>query len=1459
MVAVEPIAIVGMGCRLPGGVRSPDDLWELLVARTDAIVEVPEERWHLPAMYHSDPAKPGRMNTRWGGFLDHIDRFDAEFFGISPREAELADPQQRLLLEVAYRAVEDAGITLPALAGKRASVFIGICSWDYSFLQLNPEARQTIDAYTNVGSSLCIAANRISYFFNLQGPSLVVDTACSSSLVATHLGCRSIWDGESELAFVGGANLTLRPELTIGFSKASMLSPDGRCKSFDARANGYVRGEGVGVIILKPLSRALADGDRIYALIRATAVNQDGRTAGISLPNQFAQEANIVDALRLADIAPESVQYVEAHGTGTVVGDPIEAAAIGAAYGRSRSPEDRCVIGSIKSNLGHLEAAAGVAGLIKTALCLQHRQIPQNLHFETPNPQIAFDDLRLKVAERLQPWPGTHGEPPRAGVNSFGFGGTNGHAILEAAPATGAPVRSRTDAADGLACVLPLSARSRPALVELARAYLDALDDKQGLQREALRDISFSASVKRSHHEHRLAMVAHDKAELAEHLKAFLEGEERVNTSAGRIADTPVKPVFVCSGMGQQWWAMGRELLAQEPVFRRAVEEVSELFGHLAGWSLLDELMAEQRASRVQETQIGQPAIFALQVGLAALWRSWSIEPAAVLGHSAGEMAATYIAGAISLEDAVTVTFHRSRLQHRTTGQGEMLAAGISREEAMTWIARYPRAISIAAINGANSVTLSGDQAVLAEIDKALSHADVFSRPLRVDVPYHSHKMESLEAELLECLREIRPRSTSVPFFSTVTGTELAGTEIDAGYWYRNVRQPVLFYDTISRLIEAGHRVFLELGAHAILRRDIAQCLSEKASGGMAGASGGATLGSLRRDDRERAALLGSLGRLYALGAEIDWRKLHPGAAAAVNLPAYPFQPEVHWRESDSTRRIRLGESVHPLLGSRLEVPKPSWSATLDTASLTYLIDHRLGESIIFPGAGYVEMALAAAREIFGPSACVVEDIEFQKFLVLNEGAAPLAQITLHPDASEFEIHSHSGGSDGGWDMHARGCVRPFDGPAPSHVDIPAIRVRCPEEFTQAECNQRFAECGYHYGSTFQGITRLWRADQEVIAEIVAPSGVREQLSDYRLHPAILDACFQTLLPTLPTWTNWQGMKGEIFVPVKIDRLRFYATPPIRALAHTRVVHLGASELKFDIEILDETGARCVNVQGLVVRAIADGSRRLRGSLYEYQWKLSLAQAGPGGRDSRHLPSPEALATVVEREGEFLRARFDRTRFQRDFRSRSRAAAAAYIVRALRQLGWMPESIETQPVATLADRMGLAPHYHRWLTFMMSELSADEIASTAEPLNLWKVAWDEFPECQAELMLVRACGENLPGVLRGEINPLDLIFPDGALTSAETLYQRLTEFPPQQFIGAEGDGRDRPPPAKWQGAAGARSRRRHRWHDELRPARAAGALHRIRLHRPLATLYRSCAAQVCPLPVPAMSPPRYRA
>jgi len=1369
MSPLEPIAMIGIGCRLPGGVRSADDLWELLVNGVDAITETPQSRWRLQAKFHSDPARPGRIASRFGGFIDGVDRFDAQFFGISPREAAAADPQQRVLLEVAYAAAEDAGLTMTALSGRRAAVYVGISGFDYGSIQLHSNEPETIDSYTNLGASLCVAANRISYFFNLIGPSVAVDTACSSALVATHLACRSLWSGETELAFVGGVNLILQPTVSIGFSKAAMLSPDGRCKSFDARANGYVRGEGAGMVVLKPLARALADGDNVYAVIRATAVNQDGRTAGISVPNGASQRANILDALAAGDIDPATVQYVEAHGTGTPVGDPIEARAIGDVYGQAQPDAARCTIGSIKSNIGHLESASGIAGLIKTALCLKHRAIPGNLHFETPNPDIAFDDLRLTVARNLRPWPET-ATPPRAGINSFGFGGTNAHAILEAPPAPAKATPAREANGEGRALLLPLSARSEATIVDIARSYRASLDDPRGLTNAALSDLCFSAATGRSHHDFRLALVAHSKAELAERLDAFLAGEARPGTSTGRKLDAPGRPVFVCSGMGQQSWGMGHELLAQEPVFRRAVEAVSDLHRSFGGPSLIDKLMADEAHAEVQNTDIGQPAIFALQVGLAALWQSWGIEPAAVVGHSAGEMAAAYIAGALTLEDAACVTYHRSRLQYRAAGQGAMLAAGISREEAER-LAAYHGTISLAAVNSARSVTLSGDADTLAGISDMLERADVACRTLQVDVPFHSAKMDPLEAELLESLRGIRPRAASMPLFSTVTGRVVTGPELDARYWYRNVRRPVLFADAVGEQIRAGHKLFLEIGAHPILRNDLAECLKEN------GASG-TVLSSLRRHAPERATLLGTAGRLYILGSDLDWTRLLP-AGTTVKLPSYPFQPEVHWRETERSRQQRVGTSIHPLLGNRVDAPAPSWQADLDIGAAPYLADHRLGGAVIFPAAGYIEMALAAARETFGAGPCTLEDWEFQKFLPLDGRSATPARIAFDSEAGELSVHARTDAAEHTWILHARGNMRGAPHAKAVTFEIAKVRARCGEKFSGDECRRRFAALRLHYGPAFHGLHALWRGEGEALADIRLPSSLQPELADYRLHPAVLDACLQASLAVLPDGAL--SGRGRAYVPVRIDRVRFYATPAAEFFAAVRVREFSAHGLTVDIDLVDTDGRVYVAVNGLVCRPPDQRAAALQGLLYEYQWQLKHSARPMAERCSDHMPGPADLSPVLAAEAAALHRRFDRARFENEFQPMARAAAAAYIARALRELGFAPPMSALPPPA-LADRLGLAPQYRRWLALMLHELTPTELASRADPQPLWKAVWHRFPECQVELTMARLCGENLVSVLRGETDPLQLVFPESTVTAAEHLYQDSPALRPSNLL-----------------------------------------------------------------------------
>ena len=619
------------------------------------------------------------------------------------------DPQQRLLLEVTWEALEDAGLQIERLSGSPTGVFIGAFALDMKMLQSNPLNRDMLYSFSTTGASMTLLANRLSYAFDWRGPSLAIDTACSSSLVAPHHACQSLWRGECTLAIVGGANVMLRPEYFIVMSKGHYLSPTGRCHTFDARADGYVRGEGAGVVILKPLSAALRDDDPIYALIRATGVNQDGQTAGISLPNQGAQETLMQTVYRQAGVAPGEVQYIEAHGTGTKAGDPIEARALHRALSVGRALGNTALVGSVKTNIGHLEAGAGIAGLIKTTLCLQNKQVPPNLHFDQPNPDIPFEEMCIRVPTTLEPWP-TGGERAYAGVNSFGYGGTNAHVLLEAAPDSLDVARPDSASEPGKPLLIPLSARGDQALMALAATYAGHLC---GVGKTVpLPDICYTASRRRSHHHRRAAMVVVSREELSEKLQALAAG----TTAPGLIVDQTLVPeerrlAFVCTGMGPQWWAMGRELLASEPVFRAKAEACDAVFSRYASWSILDALTAPQEASRIAETQIAQPANFVLQVALAALWEAWGIIPDAIVGHSVGEVSAAYLSGALSIEDALLVSFHRSRLQQTRSGLGTMLAVGLPEDRAAELIEPYAGQVDIGAVNGLASVSLSGDAA----------------------------------------------------------------------------------------------------------------------------------------------------------------------------------------------------------------------------------------------------------------------------------------------------------------------------------------------------------------------------------------------------------------------------------------------------------------------------------------------------------------------------------------------------------------------------------------------------------------------------------------------------------------------------------------------------------------------------------------------------------------------------
>lgn len=1164
-----PIAIVGIGCRYPGGVNDPDSFWHLLENGLDAISPVPADRWNAEAYYSPDIHKPGRILSRQGGFIENVAQFDADFFGIPPHVAAQMDPQQRLLLEIAWEALEDGGLSADRLAGTDTGVFVGISSMDYMLMQA--EAPYQIGTYTMAGTILSMAANHLSHKFDWRGPSLVIDTACSSSLVAIHNACQSIWRGECGLAVAGGVQLQLKPETLMMYSKTSILSPSGRCYAFEARADGFARSEGAGLVILKPLAAAVADGDHIYAVIQGTAVNQDGGAGTLSEPNPAAQQAVIRQAHHQAGLSPQDIQYVETHGTGTPVGDPIEAEALSRVFG-----ERPLIIGSVKTNIGHTEAAAGVAGLIKTVLALDRRRIPPHLHFETPNPNIPFEQWRLRVPTRPEAWPPNEADLPRlAGVSSFGIGGTNAHVVVAEAPS--APEPSPPPPPEK-ACLLPLSARSPQALRDLVHRYHDFLAESP----VSLADVAYNAALRRAHHPHRLAVVGRSRQEILEKLRLFLDEE----SAAASIVPAQTGSVFVFSGMGQQWPGMGRELLATEPVFRRTVTECEAAFEPLIDWSLLEMIGSDQAA--IDRTEIAQVMIFAIQVGLAALWQSWGIAPRAVVGHSVGEVAAAYVAGALNLAEAARVVFHRSRLQATTRGQGTMLAVALPAAEMAEWLHGYESWISIAAINSPHSVTLAGEEEALQVVAESFSQQDIFNRFLRVELPYHSPAMDPLVPQLEAALEGLSPQAASIPIYSTVTGQAISGPELDPAYWGRNMRQPVRFEAAISGLAGEGYSLFLEIGAHPVLVRSIVESASEKTA-----------LYSLRRNQPELAQLLETVGQLYSLGYPLVWERLYPQRRPFVRLPGYPWQRSRHWRESEERAQARRQPSLHPLLGRRLPQPRPAWQSEIDPERLPYLKDHRMRGAAIFPASGYNEMLLAAGQELFGAEGDIIlSDVSLQKAFLLAEDGLSLVQTCLDSDQATLTIHSRPPeAAASGWTQHMTARYKRRPATEPPQIDLAEIRRRTPQHLTKEDCYRRLSERGYEYGPAFQGIVQGWRNETESLFEIEAPVLIESELADYHLHPALFDSYLHGVVLLSTRNATW--------LPIGAERLYYYAFPGPRSWFYGRLIQESDTRLEAVVLIVDEAGRVLIELAGLHYRTLdrPEATLDLRDHLYVSQWQ----------------------------------------------------------------------------------------------------------------------------------------------------------------------------------------------------------------------------------------------------------------
>jgi acyl transferase domain-containing protein/thioesterase domain-containing protein/acyl carrier protein len=1208
MAVKEPIAIIGIGCRFPGGADSPAAFWKMLCAGVDAIREIPPDRWNIAAHYDPTLGRAEKSISKWGGFIANIDCFDPGPFGISPREADCMDPQQRLLLEASWEAFEDGGLPLEKLRGSPTGVFVGISTTDYTTLQNAGGERSGVDIYSVTGSAISIAANRISYCFDLRGPSLAMDTACSSALTACHIACQSLWRGGCSQAVVAGVNAILNHDSYIAFSRMSMLSPDGRCKAFDASANGFVRAEGVGAVILKPLSAARADGDKIYALIRGTAANQDGRTNGIVVPSPAAQEALVRQACREAEISTADIGYVEAHGTGTPVGDPIEANALGAALGDGR--KNPCLVGSVKTNIGHLEAAAGIASLIKVALVLKHKTIPPSLHFKNPNPGIDFEKLNLRVVQKLEPFPENSGRL-LAGINAFGFGGANAHAILEAAPCPveypllvalrmsdsipqGEPPREQNPPAETSGhkpLLLALSAHSPEALRAAARNYRVRLAEPFA----DARAICGAAATRRSHFAHRLCLAGGTREELLERLGHFLAGEADPAIVCGEVS-IATAPVFVFSGQGPQWWGMGRELLREEPLFTKKIQQCDQLFRELGGWSLVEELSRDEEDSRLQQTAFAQPAIFALQVALADLWRSWGVRPSAVVGHSVGEIAAAHVAGVLSLREAARVIFHRARCMNAAPG-GRMLAAGLDAKRAGELAAEFPGEVAVAAFNSPNSVTFSGKAAPLEAIARTLEAQGVFNRFLQVKYAFHSHQMEPIKDELLLALGRVETSPAQLKIYSAVTGQPADGRDFTADYWWHNVRGPVHFGPAIAELIGQGHNCFLELNAHPALAVSISETLAHRLAAGK-------VFFSLRRKEPERETLLANLAALHVAGAPVDWKSFYPDASAETALPAYPWQRERHWRETGVMRAARLDAPAHPLLNVKLRAATPAWNTWLNLDALAYLKDHRVQEHVVFPGAGYVEMALGIGRVLYNSLPLEIEDVEFPKALFLPEGKEPKQlQSAFSAVDGNVKFSSRAGEDGGEWTLNATAKLHPLAGARPAPVDLKHLKKSLAEEFTSAQVYATYEDLGFSYGPAFRGIETVWRRNGESLGKITLPKQLMAGIEKFRFHPALLDACFQTLIFAAPVSHR---VRKQILLPARIDRVSFFGRPGNSVFCHAKLVAASSHAITWNFQILDRAGRVLVEAEGFRVQAVRGMNPSRSGGveswLYETKW-----------------------------------------------------------------------------------------------------------------------------------------------------------------------------------------------------------------------------------------------------------------
>jgi acyl transferase domain-containing protein/acyl carrier protein len=1185
-----PVAVVGMACRLPGGIDSPDKLWEALLRGDDLITEIPTERWDAESLYDPERGVPGRSVTKWGGFLDDVAGFDAEFFGIGDREATAIDPQHRLLLETAWEAVQHAGVNPTTLAGSATGVFVGLAHDDYTLVTGSAGALEEPYGYT--GTAFSMASGRISYTLGLSGPAVTVDTACSSGLVTVHMACGSLHQGESDLALAGGCMLMLEPRLNASMSAIGMLSATGRCQSFDIKANGFVRSEGSAMVLLKRLPDAVRDCDQILAVIRGTATNQDGRSDTITMPSMDAQVAAYRSALEAAGLDANSVGMVEAHGTGTPVGDPIEYRGLAKVYGT----DGPCALTSVKSNVGHTESAAGTVGLIKAVLAVQHGKIPGMLHFTQLPEDLSRVDTQLFVPQEVTPWPVDSGQPRRAAVSSYGMSGTNAHAILEQAPENFKRNGVAVDSAMSEPLLFPVSSTSVEALRRTSGRLADWAE--RNSHDVTLRDTAYTLARRRAPGPVRATVLASDLPQLAAALREVAQSDLPYQPAVG---NDNFGPVWVFSGQGSQWAGMGVELLAAEPVFASTIAQVEPLIAAESGFSVTEAMTAPETVTGIDRVQ---PTIFAMQVALAATMKSYGVVPGAVIGHSLGEVAAAVVAGALSLEGGVRVICRRSTLCLRLAGGGAMASVELPVQQVLSQLAdRGINDVVVAVVASPSSTVIGGAAAPVRELVAGWEQREVMAREVNVDVASHSPQVDPILDELADVLGDLEPSTPTIPYYSATSIDPREEPYCDADYWVENLRQMVRFAAAVQAALEDGYRVFGELSPHPLLTRAVEQtALSHETPV--------AALAGLRRQQPLPHGLRGLLGDLHAAGSAVDFSVLYPaGHLVDAPLPAWTHR-QLILRPSDHGGPTHGGSSVsvHPLLGPHVrlqeEPERHVWQAEVGTKASPWLADHQIHSVPALPGAAYCEMALAAARAVLG-EASEVRDIRFEQMLLLDADTTVGATASLEaPQIAAFSIETNEDGRTVRWAsavLHAAD-----DGDQPSAHDLSALQAAHPTRIDGAELRASFDKRGIQFGPAFTGVTAAHTADgpgATVLAEIGLPSSIRAHHSAFGVHPALLDACFQSVTAH-PAARGVGG--GGLLLPLGVRQLRAYGPARDARYCYARVT-ASATGLDADLDVIDTHGAVLLTARGLQMGTGASESsnrdRLLGESLLTIDWQ----------------------------------------------------------------------------------------------------------------------------------------------------------------------------------------------------------------------------------------------------------------